>query len=66
MVDFFGTYPGTETWWSIWNAVREGGHFEEVFGPHKLFGSSFVWTQIKEEIQLIQMSTKTLLKAFVF
>ena len=47
------------------NTVQEGGHFEEVLGPHKLFGGSCVWTQIKEEIQLIQMSTKTLLKAFV-
>ena len=66
MVSFSGTYPGTGTWWSIWNEVREGGHFEEVLGPHKLFGGSCVWAQIKEEIQLISMSTKKNLKIFVF
>ena len=48
------------------NAVWEGGHFEEVHGPPKLLGSGCVWAQIKEEIQLIPISTKTFLKAFIF
>ena len=48
------------------NAVQEGGHFEEVLGPHILLGGGCVWAQIKEEIQLISMSTKKIPKIFVF
>ena len=49
-----------------WNAVQEGGHFEEVLGLHKLLGGGCVWAQIKEEIRLILMNTKKILKIFRF
>ena len=42
------------------------GHFKEVLGPHKLLGGLGGWIQIKEEIELIQINTKKILKAFVF
>ena len=31
-------------------AEEEGGHFQEVLGPQKLFEGGRVWAQIKEEI----------------
>ena len=41
-----------------WNAVQEGGHFEEVLGPHKLFGGGHVYffIIINEEIQSFQVN----------